>query len=153
MDDITKKLDEDPDIVIHEGCDDICTACPHNKVGTCTSLDKVNRMDCKVLSACDLKYGDKRKWKDLTSLAKKEIFDTDRFHEICGKCQWFDICQKRRAQIRRIERYEKIMQEVEMSLDRHLGYDAGALQDAVRELETYYESDEWKEDYAADEKI
>ena len=39
-----------------------------------------------------------------------------------------------------------------MSLDRHLGYDAGALQDAVRELETYYESDEWKEDYAADEK-
>ena len=152
MDDTTKKLAKDPEVVIHEGCDDICTACPYDKDGTCTSLDKVDRMDSKVLLTCGLEYGDKRKWKDLTSLARKEIFDTDRFHEICGKCQWFDICQKRLAQINRIERFEKIMQEVKMSLDRNAGQDKDDLRDAVKKLENYYESDEWKEDYAADEK-
>lgn len=152
MDEMTKNLAEDPGVVIHEGCDDICTACPHDKDGTCTSLDKVDRMDSEVLLACGLKYGDKSKWKDLASLAKKKVFDTDGFHEICNKCQWYDICRERLAQISRIRRYEKIMQEVEMSLDRHAENDADAIKDAVRELETYYESDEWKEDYAADEK-
>ena len=152
MDEITKNLAEDPEVVIHEGCDDICTACPHKRDGVCTSIDKVDRMDSKALSACNLKYGDKRKWKNLAVLAKAKVFETDKFYEICHDCQWYDICQKRRAQISRIERYEKIMREVEMSLDRHTGYDEDALQDEVSKLEKYYESDEWKEDYAADEK-
>ena len=88
MDDITKKLAEDPKVVIHEGCDDICTACPHKKDGTCTSLDKVDRMDSRTLYVCGLKYSEKRKWKDLKRgiISEDGLYDLlERYRSLCKK--------------------------------------------------------------------
>ena len=151
MDRITDDLVRGGDVVMQEGCDDICTACPHNKGGICTSCDKVDRMDREVLTACDLKYGDRLNWNEAANLAKEKILETEEFLRICGKCQWYDTCCKIRTGISRIEKYEKIMQDVERMLDEDRDDEADILREKIEELEAYYESEEWKSDYADDE--
>jgi DNA polymerase III delta prime subunit len=47
------------------------------------------------------------------------------------------------TQIERITYYEGLMDQIISALDR--------ISPMVRELETYYTSDQWKKDYAADE--
>ena len=59
MERITDSLNRGGEVVLHEGCDDICGKCPHNKGGRCTSCDKVDRMDREVLIVCGLAYGDR----------------------------------------------------------------------------------------------
>ncbi len=151
MDRIAESLVRSVEVVMHEGCDDICTACPHNKGGRCTSLDKVDRMDREVLAVCDLKYGDRLNWNEAASLAKEKIFETEEFSRICGNCQWYDTCRKIRIGISRIEKYEKIMQDAERMLGENREEEAGILREKIEELEAYYESAQWKSDFAADE--
>ena len=95
MDRITKELVQNPQIIIQEGCDDICNACPHNIDNTCHSLDKVRRMDSLVNKACDIDYNEIYNWNDLEDRARKRIFDTKAFDDICNTCQWYDICKKK----------------------------------------------------------
>ena len=112
MDEICKALKENPDIVIHKGCDDICTACPHNtkpsgslessgntkalqnSEGTCSSLEKVDRMDGLVLDFCGLNYDDVISWNEAATLAREKIFKAGRFDEICRDCQWYETCNR-----------------------------------------------------------
>ena len=95
MDMIVEELARDPEITIHEGCDDICKACPHNTDNTCRSLDKVDRMDAQVIKACWLDHNEKYNWMDLKALARERVFDTGRFDDICRDCQWYDICKEK----------------------------------------------------------
>lgn len=54
-------------------------------------------------------------------------------------------------QIERIEKYEAIMQEAERMMAAGTKADAKALEDKIKALEVYYESDLWKKDFADDE--
>lgn len=54
-------------------------------------------------------------------------------------------------QLKRIKRYEDIMQEAERLLKEDTGDDADTLRDLIAMLEEYYLSDEWKQDFADDE--
>ncbi len=139
------------EIVLHEGCDDICSKCPHNKEGRCTSLDKVQRMDREVLKVCGLCYGDKLSVQEAFSYAKEKIFKTKEFARICGKCQWYETCHKVRTQVGRIEKYENIMHEIEMMPESGLDHKSEAYKDMINELEAYYRSAEWKKDFEDDE--
>ncbi len=121
MDEICEELKGDPKIVIHKGCDDVCTACPHNSIdhhnsngtedpksaagteGACTSLDKVDRMDGMVLDICGLDYGDVISWNEVTALARERIFGVGRFDEICKECQWFETCSREESRRSRVE--------------------------------------------------
>ena len=98
MDEIVKKLRDDPRIEITEGCDDICAACPYNENGQCSSLDKVKLMDEKTADALGLKCGDRISWNTASDMASKQIFETQLFVKICGSCQWYDICLKQVGQ-------------------------------------------------------
>ncbi len=80
-------------INITAGCDLLCTKCPNNVRGTCISRDKVAAMDRAVLNICGLAYGESIPWADLAFKARKGIFETDKFHEICSNCQWYDLCR------------------------------------------------------------
>ena len=82
------------DIILHEGCDDICSKCPNNDEGKCTSLDKVDRMDRDVLKVCGLAYGERLKYKDASLQAKEKIFATEEFARICGDCEWYETCKR-----------------------------------------------------------
>lgn len=81
-------------IRITQGCDDLCGKCPHNVSGVCTSLEKVTFMDNRVMSICELSYGDKIPWSKIAEKAYKRVFETDEFNHICGYCQWFELCKE-----------------------------------------------------------
>ena len=151
MNRITESLMAGGEIILHEGCDDICSACPNNKEGRCTSLDKVDRMDREVLKVCDFSYGDRLDPEKATSYAKEKVFEKEEFARICGCCQWYETCRKIRIKVSRIEKYENIMHKAEMMLEGSMDYDAEVLGEMVSELAAYYESAEWKEDFADDE--
>ena len=121
MDEICEELKGDPKIVIHKGCDDVCTACPNNSInqhnsngaedpksadgteGACTSLDKVDRMDGMVLDISGLGYGDVISWNEATALVRERIFGAGRFNEICRDCQWFETCSREESRRRGVE--------------------------------------------------
>ena len=55
-------------------------------------------------------------------------------------------------QIKRIRYYEEILQDVLRKMkDRIFSSEDPELDEQIRELELYYGSTEWKQDYAADE--
>lgn len=55
-----------------------------------------------------------------------------------------------KEQIERIKKYEDLMQEAEAALKT--GQNSKHFRQVVRELEAYYASNEWKEDFAAEEE-
>lgn len=92
------RLMADPDgsILLTEGRDDVCAACPHMIDGYCASEEKVQRMDQGVLAACGLSCAQTGSWRALAQSASEMIFQTDRFDQICGDCQWFELCRDTR---------------------------------------------------------
>ena len=56
-------------------------------------------------------------------------------------------------QIQRIAKYEEMMQEAERLINLHITSEEAyvKLHSLSQELETYYRSDEWKQDFADDE--
>jgi len=56
-------------------------------------------------------------------------------------------------QIQRIAKYEEMMQEAERLINLHITSEESnaKLHSLIQELETYYRSDEWKQDFADDE--
>lgn len=56
-------------------------------------------------------------------------------------------------QIQRIAKYEEMMQEAERLINLHITSEEAyvKLHSIIQELETYYRSDEWKQDFADDE--
>ena len=92
MNELIASLTDDTGLIINEGCDDVCSACPYNEQGRCTSLDKVAGMDAGVMDACGLTYGESVRWGDISSSVREKIFTTDRFEAVCRDCQWFSLC-------------------------------------------------------------
>ncbi|MCR5301232.1 MAG: DUF4298 domain-containing protein [Lachnospiraceae bacterium] len=64
---------------------------------------------------------------------------------------WYDICSKRRDQIRRIQKYEKIMCEAKSMIEVPSEDEMDSLCEKIKELETYYGSEDWKQDFSDDE--
>lgn len=59
---------------------------------------------------------------------------------------------EKNEQIKRIEKYEVIMQEIHEILEDYSEDKFDVLHEKLSELAAYYGSDVWKEDFAADEK-
>lgn len=99
MKSIVSELTDNPQtqITVVQGCDDLCGMCPNNISGVCTSLEKVTLMDNAVLGICDLAYGDNVSWAELARKARKRIFETEEFINVCTCCQWFELCRSTEA--------------------------------------------------------
>ena len=93
MDETVAQLSKGATVTLHEGCDDLCFACPNNEAGKCTSLDKVKHMDESVLKACGLSYEDTDDWSSFAAVAKAKVFETDEFYNICHNCEWYELCR------------------------------------------------------------
>lgn len=96
MTSIVSRLADDPTtlITVTQGCDDLCVMCPNNMNDVCSSAEKVALMDSAVLETCGLSYGDRIAWSSLAEKARKQIFETDEFDNICSSCQWYELCSK-----------------------------------------------------------
>jgi len=96
MNKLVWKLKGQPDVIVEivSGGDDLCAVCPNRTGGRCLSDEKVRGMDSKVLSLCGIAPGYKAPWKELSELAAEKVFAAGCFEDVCGDCQWADLCRK-----------------------------------------------------------
>lgn len=74
--------------------DEICSACPHNKGGSCESAEKVDRYDAGVLKYTGLTAGQEMTFAEFERIVEEKILQPGYGKTICGDCQWRDICHK-----------------------------------------------------------
>ena len=89
---IQARLAEHPRILLTAGADDICAACPNLKNGICTEQEKVIRYDQAVLDLCGLEPGRLMDYGEFQALVARNILKPGRREEICGDCQWSQLC-------------------------------------------------------------
>lgn len=77
--------------------DNICSACTNLKDGVCETADKVEAYDRAVLSLCNLKEKEQMDFSEFTQRVQKRILETGKREEICGDCQWNEICGSRKS--------------------------------------------------------
>ena len=94
MGEMKRLLAKNPMVSLVDQTDDICSFCPNNKEGKCTSLEKVEGYDHAVLALCGLKPGKEIAFLAFEKLVKEKILSAGRRKEICKGCQWEHICEK-----------------------------------------------------------
>lgn len=86
--------ESDAIVKLTKGEDVICSACPNNNNGICTTQDKVDRYDSTTLSLCGLKIGETLPYNQLSKIAIEKIIDGGAREKVCGDCMWTDLCHK-----------------------------------------------------------
>ncbi|MDU5471303.1 MAG: DUF1284 domain-containing protein [Peptoniphilus harei] len=94
------QLKENPKVKLLADLDDICGPCPENRGTRCENDDLVKSYDRKVLEALNLSEGEIYSWDDIRKLACDIIFVRNRREEICGECQWNELCKEVEAKRR-----------------------------------------------------
>lgn len=87
-----EKLEQNPEVILLCDTDDVCAHCPNNQAGKCTSADKVKNYDEQVLARCDLAPNTRIQWNDFAKLVREHIISAGKREEICGGCQWNELC-------------------------------------------------------------
>ena len=77
--------------------DEICKACPNLKSGVCLSADLGEHHDRKVLEHCGLKEKGSLSFREVVDNVQKNIIETGKREEICGGCQWNEICRRKES--------------------------------------------------------
>ena len=88
-----KKLAQNPEVILLREADDVCARCPNNQAGECVSAVKVQDYDEQVLARCGLVPEVHIKWDDFEKLIEEHILSTGKREEICGDCQWNELCR------------------------------------------------------------
>lgn len=92
MSEMIHKLENNPTICITAQTDTICLKCPNNKHGICETANKVAEYDRLVLVKCGLSEGTILPYSDFKKIVYEHILLPGRREEICGNCQWNEIC-------------------------------------------------------------
>lgn len=90
---VLELLKTNPELQIIAGRDIICAECPNLKNGACVTPDLTREYDNKVLSHCGLTENAVIKWNDFAKLAADNIINAKKREQICGNCQWNEICK------------------------------------------------------------
>lgn len=93
MTSMIRSLSANPIICLSTETDAICTKCPNNTKGSCTTDEKVMQYDRKVLEHCGLANGVCMHYSDFSQLIHKQILQRGLREEICGDCQWNALCR------------------------------------------------------------
>lgn len=92
MGEMIHKLENNPTICISTQTDAICLKCPNNIQGVCETESKVTEYDRQVLKRCGLSDGMIIPYADFKKAVYEHILLPGRREEICGNCQWSEIC-------------------------------------------------------------
>jgi hypothetical protein len=87
-----EKLSRNPEVILLNETDDVCSRCPNNHAGKCTSADKVDDYDRQVLALCGFREGTKIRWADFEKSVHDNILSQGKRSVICGGCQWNALC-------------------------------------------------------------
>lgn len=79
-------------LTLQSAADGLCFRCPHNHGGVCESAEKVARYDAAVLRLLGLPEGAALRRSELAALVRERIVDAGRLGEVCGGCQWHELC-------------------------------------------------------------
>lgn len=96
MEAVISDLKDDSDIIVTEGCDEICSQCPNMTGGRCDDYDRVSYLDTQVMDQTGIDYGKKLRWKDVVSAVNDRILKTAMFETICSECRWYELCRDMR---------------------------------------------------------
>ena len=80
-------------VTLTNKCDELCKQCPNNRNGACESDDKVRAIDIRAIEAMRLHFGETVLWSDLYSLAEHRVLEPGMLKEVCGDCEWIDLCK------------------------------------------------------------
>ena len=89
---VKNDLENNPNVKVVCEIDDICSKCPNNKNSECLSEDKVREYDRDVLRRCNLSEGEIISYDEFKDLVYKNILIPEKREEICGNCQWNELC-------------------------------------------------------------
>lgn len=89
---IIHKLESNPTICISTQTDIICSKCPNNNQGSCETEGKVIAYDRQVLKYCGLSEGMVMPYADFKKAVYENILIPNKREEICGNCQWNELC-------------------------------------------------------------
>jgi len=92
MKEVQKRLSENPQILLLDEADEICSRCPNLTGGVCESKEKTESYDRKTLSLCGLSAGTQTSWREFSELVRENILLPGRRREVCGGCQWEELC-------------------------------------------------------------
>lgn len=84
-------------VVLTVSTDEICSACPNNGAGACKDRALVEGYDRAVLEKCGISEGERMNFMDFARIVQKQIISPGLRSEICGKCQWDDICRNKKS--------------------------------------------------------
>ena len=84
-------LAENPEIILMDGPDDICAACPNRLTETCA--EKASRYDREVLRRCGLSVGEWLLYREFSRKVSETMLRPGVRAEICGDCQWSSLCR------------------------------------------------------------
>ena len=90
---VKSELEKNPTVCIIGQTDRICSACPNNEQGICSTGEKVAEYDKQVLSRCGLSEEAVMPFLDFEKLVYDKILLIPGMREeICGDCQWNSLC-------------------------------------------------------------
>lgn len=84
-------------IQLHADTDEICSACPNNIAGSCTTYSLVKKYDDAVLEMCGLQNGQIMEFTDFTDKVQEKILAVGKREHICGECKWNTICESQKS--------------------------------------------------------
>ncbi len=94
---VIRLLNDDTSVRITSGPDEICSCCPNLNEKVCLSDEKVHKYDRMVLDMTGLQDGSECTYGEFSRSVKEHILLSGRRREICGDCEWDEICRKRFA--------------------------------------------------------
>ena len=84
-------LAENPEIILMDGPDDICAACPNRLTEKCA--ETASRYVREVLRRCGLSVGERLPYREFSRKVIETILRPGVRAEICGDCQWSSLCR------------------------------------------------------------
>lgn len=94
-----KELSRNPEVILLDETDDVCSRCPNNRSGKCAGGDsgissgKAEKYDRQVLALCGLSAGTKIRWNDFENAVRNHILTPGKRRDICGDCEWDSLCR------------------------------------------------------------
>ena len=77
--------------------DEICSACPNNREGSCLDIQKVQQYDRAVLRECGFTEGQEMRFLQFAETVQEKIIHAEKREKICGDCQWNAICKSQKS--------------------------------------------------------
>ena len=92
---VIRLLSEDTPVRITSGPDEICSRCPNLDGAACLSDEKVRRYDRMVLDMTGIEDGTECTYGTFSRSVSDHIILPGRRREICGDCEWDEICRRK----------------------------------------------------------